>query len=448
MDCTKKVNKSLERGVAPIKNASRFCYFLEVLVMEQKKEKVRFGVTTKQIFGNVTHTSFNGVHTMSTVMPMGELLRTCSLDLLPSHLKSMYSEIQRITSPQRRNGFEDYCFKHLTNSIDVGGVVPPVLIGCMSAVKFELSNEPRTNDVITVQPERNFIVDGLNRLSTAAMVLGECDNSLIKKSVDSDARRQRRTKLSVLFENLSVQVVFIFRKDRALDANDFSQIFADVNGQQQPMSTNKLMKLTRADEVVVFARELGSLPIIESHGGMSIDSSRVSDSSEFIITLNTLTRFVLGALGGYKLQSKVRGVREMADGGILTKKHINQIKGDLSLFLETWIENQGDRYSDDRTGFQVVTTLVQALGLVFHKLWNTCADLLPAERTNIIYQTAKALGKLDYSRRAEHWHNCACVALTEDGSYKVVTGGASSRVHFAKHLLSKVGVSYALDSGR
>ncbi len=419
-----------------------------MLVIEQQREKVRFGVTTKQIFGNVTHTSFNGVYTMSTVMPIGDLLRTCSLEFLPSHLKSMYSEIQRVASPQRRNGFEDYCFKHLTSSMDVGGVIPPVLIGCMSQVQCELSNEPRHNDVLTVQPEQNFIVDGLNRLSTAAMVLGDCDNSLIKKGADSDARRQRRAKLSVLLEKLSVQVVFIFRKDKALEANDFSQIFADVNGQQQPMSTNKLMKLTRSDEVVVFARELGLLPIVTSHGGMSIDSSRVSEKSEFIITLNTLTRFVLGALGGYKLQSKVRGVREMADGAILTNKHVGQIKKDLSLFFETWIENQGDSYSDDRNGFQVVTTLVQALGLVFHKLWHTCADLLPAERTNIIYQSAKALGKLDYSRRAEHWRNCDCVALTEDGSYKVVTGGASSRVHFAKHLSSKAGVSYTLDSGR
>lgn len=74
-----------------------------------------------------------------------------------------------------------------------------------------------------------------------------------------------------------MQVVFIFRRDRALREDDFSQIFADVNGQQCPMSTNKLMKLARTDEVVEFARELGSLSIVNSHGGMAKDSSRVTE---------------------------------------------------------------------------------------------------------------------------------------------------------------------------
>ncbi|GAJ71004.1 hypothetical protein JCM18904_1740 [Vibrio sp. JCM 18904] len=46
-------------------------------------EKQRFGVTTKQIFGCITHSSFNGVHTMSTVMTVADLLRACSFDLIP-----------------------------------------------------------------------------------------------------------------------------------------------------------------------------------------------------------------------------------------------------------------------------------------------------------------------------------------------------------------------------
>lgn len=410
----------------------------------QSLEKVRFGITTKQIFGNATHTSFNGVYTLSTVMPVPDLLRACSFDLVPTHLKDIYKEIQRVVTPQRRNGFEDYCFQHLTESTSVAGVIPPVIIGCMSEVICDFSDDPRINDSLVIHPERNFVVDGLNRLSTVATVLGGYDNSLIKRSVDSDARLQRRVELSSLMANLSVQVVFVFRKDSALQLDDFSQIFADVNGQQQPMSTNKLMKLTKRDDVVVFARELGRLPIIESHGGMATDSSRVTDKSDFIITLNTLTRFVLGAVGGYKLQTKVRGVREMADGSILAIKHIKLIKSDLLLFFETWIEYQGDAYSEDRSGFQLVTTLVQALGLVFHKLWYTCEDLLPAERTNLIYQSAKTLGQLDYSRRANHWKECGCVDLAGDNQYKVVTGGASSRIHFAKHLCSKIGLSSEL----
>ncbi|WP_229618334.1 DNA sulfur modification protein DndB [Vibrio parahaemolyticus] len=409
--------------------------------MVKEKEKKRFGVTTKQIFGNATHTSFNGVYTMSTVMPVEDLLRSCSFDLIPSHLQAIYKEIQRVVTPQRRNGFEDYCYKHMTKSSLIGGVIPPVLIGCMSEIKVELSDDPRINDSIIVHPESNFVVDGLNRLSTIATVLGGYDTNLIKKSSETDARRKRRVELSALLPNLSVQVVFIFRRDRALREDDFSQIFADVNGQQSPMSTNRLMKLARTDEVVELAREIGSLPLINSHGGMAKESSRVTEKSEFIITLNTLTRFVLGAIGGYKLQTKVRGVREMYDGAMLTSKHIEEVRSDLLMFFDTWVEHQGESYSEDRTGFQLVTTLVQAVGLVFNRLWTTCSQLLPAERTNIVYQAAKKLGSLDYSRCAEHWRDCEAL-VEENGSYKVITGGASSRRHFAVHLCSKIGLTY------
>ncbi len=133
----------------------------------------------------------------------------------------------------------------------------------------------------------------------------------------------------------------------------------------------------------------------------------------------------------------------MIDGSILTSKHIDEVRSDLLMFFDTWIEHQGESYSEDRNGFQLVTTLVQAVGLVFNKLWITCDQLQPAERTNVIYQAAKKLGSLDYSRSALHWRDCEGLA-EESGSYKVITGGASSRRYFAKHLCNKVGLTCKL----
>jgi len=406
------------------------------------QEKQRFGVTTKQVFGCVTHSSFNGVYTMSTVMTVADLLRACSFDLIPPHLKSLYKEIQRVASPSRRQGFEDYCYKHLTSSTEISGVIPPVLIGCMSEVETEFSDDPRFNDVLIMQPDRNFVVDGVNRLSTIATILGGYDQSLLKKGKESDARLKRRIELSNLLQELSVQVLFIFRKDRALSEADFAQTFADVNGQAAPMSTNKLMKLARTDDVIMFAREIGTLPVVESHGGMSFDASTVTTKSEFVITLNTISRFILGALGGERMQSKVRGVREMEDGAILSRKHLDPIRSDLLMFFETWIDGQGDTYSQDRAGFQLVATLIQGLGLVFNNLWITCETLAAAERSNHIYQAAKKLGELDYSRIADHWSDCSCVSLSENGTYIVNTGGSTSRKGFAHHLSKKIGIQY------
>lgn len=413
-------------------------------MFESNGEKVRYGVTSKQVYGCVTHSPFNGVYTMSTVMTVADLLRACSFDLIPPHLRTIYREIQRVASPSRRQGFEDYCYRHLTASTDISGVIPPVLIGCMSEVDLDISEDPRINDVLTMQPDKNFVVDGVNRLSTCATILGGYDQSLLKKVKESDARLQRRVELATLLQSLSVQAVFIFRKDRALSKADFAQVFADVNGQAAPMSTNKLMKLARTDDVVDFAREIGSLPISVSHGGMSSEANTVTLKSEFVLTLNTLTRFVLGALGGERMQSKVRGVREMPDGAILSQKHLEPIKSDLILFFETWVDFQGDSFSQERAGFQLVATLIQGLGLVFNNLWRTYESLPSVERTNHIYQAAKKLGCLDYSRRARHWADCSCVSMSENGSYVVNTGGSTSRVGFARHLSNRLGIPYRL----
>lgn len=375
-------------------------------------------------------------------MSVGDLLRTCSFDLIPPHLRVLYKEIQRVASPKRRHGFEDYCYKHMTNSTQISGVIPPVLVGCMSEVETEFSEHPRLNDQLTMQPDSNFVVDGVSRLSTLATALGGYDQSLLKKAKESDARLKRRVELAQLLQSLSIQVLFIFRIDRALSEADFSQIFADVNGKSVPMSTNKLMKSAKADEVVTFAHELGSLPIILSHGGMSAEKTTVKDNDVHVITLSSLTRFILGAIGGDTMQGQIRGVREMPDGAMLSSKHITSIKSDLILFFSTWVDLQGDNYSEDRSGFQLVTTLVQGLGLVFHNLWKTYESLAAVERTNHIYQAAKKLGSLDYSRTAHHWSDCECVSLNGAGIYVVNSGGSTNRKGFAKHLSSKLGIQY------
>ncbi|TOC17212.1 hypothetical protein CGJ90_23710, partial [Vibrio parahaemolyticus] len=82
------------------------------------------------------------------------------------------------------------------------------------------------------------------------------------------------------------------------------------------------------------------------------------------------------------------------------------------------------------------------LGLVFNNLWITYESLVAVERTNHIYQAAKKLGSLDYSRTATHWSECACLSLNEAGIYTANTGGTSSRKVYAQHLSNKIGIQY------
>ncbi|WP_305815134.1 hypothetical protein [Photobacterium leiognathi] len=176
---------------------------------------------------------------------------------------------------------------------------------------------------------------------------------------------------------------------------------------------------------------------------MTDKSKKVTENSDFIITLNSLTRFVLGAVGGYNMQTKLKGVREMNDGSIFNSSHTLEIEKDLLLFFNTWVDIQGDKFSNDRKGFQLVTTLIQALGLVFHHIWHCCSNMSKTERTHQIYIAAKKLAQINYSRDAEHWKNCSFLTLNEDDlNYKVNSGGSTTRKHFARYLCSKIGFNY------
>ncbi|TOH00022.1 hypothetical protein CGI90_25815, partial [Vibrio parahaemolyticus] len=112
------------------------------------------------------------------------------------HLKTLYKEIQRVASPSRRHSFEDYCYTHITSSTQISGVIPPVIVGCMSEVEIEFSEDPRLNDMLMMQPDKNFVIDGVNRLSTIGTILGGYDQSLLKKTKESDARLKRRVELA------------------------------------------------------------------------------------------------------------------------------------------------------------------------------------------------------------------------------------------------------------
>lgn len=404
----------------------------------------RHGVTKKVIYGSGSEKCFNGVKSLLAHIPLAELLRSCSLDLIPEHLRPIYDDIQRVTTPRRRNGFEDFCYQHLTRTTDVASIIPPVLVGCMHSVNFEKADQIELNDRLEIEPESTFIIDGIGRLSTGGAIIGGFDSFLLQISRDSSARLARRAEIREQMAALEIPVMFVFKDSgESLSEDDFAQMFVDVNGQQQPLTMNKLMRLLRADPVTTLARDLGDLPVIQSHGGMSTEGEKVTEKTEFVMTLNSLTRFVLGSIGGFSMQSKLKGGREMPDGAILGEKHVNMIKNDLILFLDTWVYEQGDNFSTDRAGFQLVTTLVQSLGLVFHQVWKNCSNLTPASRTNQIYSAAEKLGRLDYSRTASHWSECSFLSLTDEGTYKIISGGMTTRKKFAFHLCKKIGLSYS-----
>lgn len=410
--------------------------------MKNSSYPQRFENAQKVVFGSVTRSPFNNIQSFVTTMPYSEILKSCSLDVVPAHIKFKYKEIQRVAGRQRKYGFEDYCFQHLTQSLAFGGVIPPVLIGCMHKINLQMSKDIRSNDYLVIEPDSCFVIDGMNRISTAAEVIGGYRSAFVTTSRDTPTRIKRREEMRQKLADLEIPVVFIFRADlKPLSEDHFSQLFADVNSQQHPIRLNQVLRLQKSDIVVDFAHRVSQLPEIKNHGGVSLRGERVNSSSRHFLTLCSLTRFVLGAIGGFKMQSKLKGARELPNGEILNQSHIDAIEPNVMLFLRIWISEQGHSLYKDKTGFQFVSTLFQALGLVFYEIHQTCAHYSLSDMTNNLQLTAKALARIDYSRTAEHWKSCKCVGLNESGEYVVISGGATCRKLFARHLCAQLRMS-------
>ena len=95
----------------------------------------------------------------------------------------------------------------------------------------------------------------------------------------------------------------------------------------------------------------------------------------------------------------------------------------------------------DKTGYQVNSSVIQAIGLVFFSIFQSYKEKGEDEVKNQLALASCKLGQLDYKRNAIHWKDCSVMTLTDKGYINGSSGGRTFREGIASYLCNKVGVS-------
>ena len=393
-----------------------------------------------QIGGMLSNSTFGGTKTFLAHSKVFDILNNLSFKTLPEELALVYKSVQRVTTCSRMDSFEDYCSEHLLELKDVCGYIPPITISL--STYYSIKKNKNGLDILHYNPKIAFAVDGLGRINAWLRMLGLYTIFTKGKTRENKNRIKRRNSVLKLLQDLEVPVIFILPADECkIEPRDLGQIFSDINFKQEKIKPIHAIKLNCSDPVIQFARELAELPQIKSSGGMSDTATRITKNSKSIISLNTLVRFVQGCIGGNTMQSKTTGAKQLKDGTEINEIFLKDYKNLIKAFLASWIDELGERFSKNKNDYQVSSSLIQSLGLVFYTLYEIHYK---NKKTNEIYEITKAakeLAKLDYSKKATQWSNCEVMQKSNKGYINSSSGGATFRIGLAKYFCRHLNIT-------
>lgn len=395
---------------------------------------------TVKIAGILSGSTFGNTKSFMSQSNIFDLVNNLSFKALPEELALLYKDVQRVTTCSRMDSFEDYCAEHLLETKDICGYIPPITISLNNYIS--LKKNKNGLDILYYSPQSAFAVDGLGRINTWMRMLSINTGLTIGKTKENNNRIKRRKLVNDLLSNMEVSIIFILPSDDYnIETRDLGQIFSDINFKQEKVKPIHALRLNCSDPIIQYSREIAKLPQIKNSGGMSDTVTRITKNTKSIISLNTIVRFVQGCIGGHTMQSKTTGARQLKDGTEVNNEYLNQYKNLINTFIATWIDELGERFYKNKNDYQVSSSLIQSLGLVFYSLY---AIHNKNSGTNLIYEItkkAKELAMLDYSKKASHWSNCDVMKKSHTGYINSSSGGATFRVGLAKYFCEYLGIS-------
>ncbi len=403
------------------------------------------GTGMNQLYCMTSQTELCKTYAASTFVDATSLINYCSMQALPPELEKLYGYVQRVTSTKRADAFEDYLAKHLLNDIDVAGFVPPVTVA-LRRYQLTRNEDVLGFDLLQFKTVDTFLVDGLGRISTIMRIIGDYPNKISLRGAHFSAGNKRRIKvrekIKDLIRNKDLAVTFVlhaFKEEMSI--GDIGQIFSDINFNQEKVQGQHAMRLSQADLLVNYARDIGELPVFEQFGGMSETKPSVTAKSKYIVTLSAIVRLIQGALGGAQLQVKNAQARQLPDGREIDSQLIDNHRLKINTFLTTWVDAQGDTFGQERNGYQTNSSLLQAMGLVYYSICKAHANKNDDELIEILKSSALTLSRLDYGRFGKHWENCQVMSMKKLGYSNNTGGGRTFREGLAAYLCSKIGLS-------
>ncbi|WP_423808218.1 hypothetical protein OUO06_16670 [Photobacterium damselae] len=250
---------------------------------------------------------------------------------------------------------------------------------------------------------------------------------------------------------LDIKKNSLYRQMLAKDEVVLTIVFDDVNGLNEEQVRDLFFKYNRqysglhltqfskSDEIFPLKPIINQLAKnlnFEEYGGISTKSKHVKVSDSYLTTEYILFKFLVGSVAGAQIQETCM---MSTDVTLASGKKVSEVLDEgyikyIEAFLYAWLLPLKRNNNSMRTGFRLSAQIWQALSLVIYQLVAGRSSIEDISKAGLI------LGKLDYSKKAVHWHNCEVMDLDSNG--RLFKNSANSTREFrnglAKYFLSIV----------
>jgi DGQHR domain-containing protein len=314
---------------------------------------------------------------------------------LDPELVQIYSQLQRVTMPERLRAIQAYIRRRFSEQAVVCGAFPAISVAVKHHLRFqpfETNNDLEGAGTLHLDMSKSnsrIVLDGLARVSGVI--------ELVELANHETLTDQERQTLNDLLEQFSLPIViFAPRDDKPLDMREMKQLFADFNFKQLSISPSLAITHDSSDIYIEATRRLGTEGVIKGHGGMEIGRASLGSKSTALVVQQNLLRFVRGASEGDRFTEAKTNI-EKIESNRLTEQNLDEFVRSVNRFLGGVAAGMGSvRFGDTKNGIHLSGPGWGALGVVFY-------DLDAVLRVHDLEAAGRRLGEIDWQRGAPFW---------------------------------------------
>lgn len=265
--------------------------------------------------------------------------------------------------------------------------------------------------ISSIEYERNssFVIGNILMLIATLKILGIKAPIFSSRLGTSDIKKNSIFRQVLAKEN--VVLTFIFNDESEITTDEVRELFFKYNRQNSGIHFSQFSPSNKDFPLRPFVAKLTQELDLERYGGVSSQSKHIKVSDNQLTTEYILFKFLVGSVAGAHIQElcKMSDDVKLSTGQkvseILSGGHLENIKA----FLTAWLEPLESNAKEIRLGFRLSAQIWQALGLVVYKLIDNDASI------EDLSQAGSVLGKIDYGKKASHWHDCDVMGLDSNG---------------------------------
>ncbi|WP_029825753.1 hypothetical protein [Vibrio parahaemolyticus] len=361
--------------------------------------------------------------TLISTIPMVEIDAYFSAENVKSELKWVIDAATNSTNVDKVKAIQ----AELETRVVKNDVFAPVSLTFAVEGKPILDGTSRSLPTLSFNSNSTYIVGNVLTFIAICRMLGVKTFLFSSRLSVKEINQKSLARQQLAMEKVEIRI--IFDDEKGLDATNIVHLFKknalfDTALNLPHVGNGDSLSSESGFPLRPFILQLIEDTDIASYGGVSFDAKHVKVSGSTITTQYVLFKLLVGAVAGAGTQeySKMPKDITLESGESLTSVLAGGYINNISAFMRSWLKPLGESFVSNRSGYQLSPQVWQALGLVIYQL---VKDGMSSDE---LEKAGRALGKLDYSKNANHWKNCPVMELDTQG--RIYKNAANSTRQF------------------